>query len=158
MIITDTILGKADRNPLKGLDWPAVPGHFGKPWFLPLVGLYKKLSTDFGNPDAATNEKGAGMISAPFFVFLQVGQASPPMWKLLILRYSSMPHWAPSRPKPDCLIRPKPDCLIAKRGNPLSNCSGVKASRAELPSLADTPRALQALGAETGREAAVMAS
>ena len=32
-----------DRNPLKaGLDWPAVPGHFGKPWFLPLVGAYYK--------------------------------------------------------------------------------------------------------------------
>ncbi|MDQ0458010.1 NAD(P)/FAD-dependent oxidoreductase [Rhizobium paknamense] len=40
MILADTILGRPDRNPLKGLDWPAVPGHFGKPWFLPLVGLY----------------------------------------------------------------------------------------------------------------------
>jgi glycine/D-amino acid oxidase-like deaminating enzyme len=42
MIIADAILGKPDRNPLKGLPWPAVPGHFGKPWFLPLVGLYYK--------------------------------------------------------------------------------------------------------------------
>ena len=25
------------------LAWPAVPGHFGKPWFLPLVGLYYQL-------------------------------------------------------------------------------------------------------------------
>ena len=42
MIMADAILGREDRNPMKGLDWPAVPGHFGKPWFLPLVGLYYK--------------------------------------------------------------------------------------------------------------------
>ncbi len=43
MVMADAILGKSDRNPLKGLDWPAVPGHFGKPWFLPLVGMYYKM-------------------------------------------------------------------------------------------------------------------
>ncbi|ASY65916.1 FAD dependent oxidoreductase (plasmid) [Sinorhizobium sojae CCBAU 05684] len=43
MIIADSILDRPDRNPLKGLDWPAVPGHFGKPWFLPLVGMYYKM-------------------------------------------------------------------------------------------------------------------
>jgi len=32
--------GDAAANPFRGLDWPAVPGHFGPPWFLPLVGLY----------------------------------------------------------------------------------------------------------------------
>ncbi|WP_429932402.1 NAD(P)/FAD-dependent oxidoreductase [Agrobacterium vitis] len=47
MIMADTILGKADANPLKGLDWPAVPGHFGKPWFLPLVGMYYKILDRF---------------------------------------------------------------------------------------------------------------
>ncbi|UVC12272.1 FAD-binding oxidoreductase (plasmid) [Rhizobium sp. TH2] len=47
MIMADAILGKADRNPLKGLEWPAVPGHFGKPWFLPLVGLYYKALDRF---------------------------------------------------------------------------------------------------------------
>jgi len=47
MIMADAILGKPDRNPLKGLDWPAVPGHFGKPWFLPLVGLYYKTLDRF---------------------------------------------------------------------------------------------------------------
>lgn len=47
VIIADAILGKADRNPLKGLAWPAVPGHFGKPWFLPLVGLYYKTLDRF---------------------------------------------------------------------------------------------------------------
>lgn len=40
MLLADAILGRGDANPLKGLPWPAVPGHFGKPWFLPLVGLY----------------------------------------------------------------------------------------------------------------------
>ncbi|MEN3150577.1 FAD-binding oxidoreductase [Neorhizobium sp. IRAMC:178] len=43
MTVADAILGRPDRNPVKGLDWPAVPGHFGKPWFLPLVGLYYKV-------------------------------------------------------------------------------------------------------------------
>ncbi|MBF2713458.1 NAD(P)/FAD-dependent oxidoreductase [Agrobacterium vitis] len=47
MIMADTIMGKPDVNPLKGLDWPAVPGHFGKPWFLPLVGMYYKMLDRF---------------------------------------------------------------------------------------------------------------
>lgn len=42
MTMADSILGKPVDNQLDGLDWPAVPGHFGKPWFLPLVGLYYK--------------------------------------------------------------------------------------------------------------------
>ncbi|HBF28454.1 FAD-binding oxidoreductase [Rhizobium sp.] len=47
MIMADTIMGRPDANPLKGLDWPAVPGHFGKPWFLPLVGMYYKMLDRF---------------------------------------------------------------------------------------------------------------
>lgn len=47
MIMADTIMGKPDANPLKGLEWPAVPGHFGKPWFLPLVGMYYKMLDRF---------------------------------------------------------------------------------------------------------------
>jgi glycine/D-amino acid oxidase-like deaminating enzyme len=43
MTMADAILGRPDRNPLKDLDWPAVPGHFGKPWFLPLVGMYYQM-------------------------------------------------------------------------------------------------------------------
>jgi glycine/D-amino acid oxidase-like deaminating enzyme len=43
MIIADAMLGREGRNPMKGLRWPAVPGHFGKPWFLPLVGMYYKM-------------------------------------------------------------------------------------------------------------------
>ncbi|RWC50564.1 MAG: FAD-binding oxidoreductase [Mesorhizobium sp.] len=42
MIIADAMLGREDRNPLKGLEWPAIPGYSGKPWFLPMVGLYYK--------------------------------------------------------------------------------------------------------------------
>ena len=40
MMMADRILGHPVDNPLEGMDWPAVPGHFGQPWFLPLVGLY----------------------------------------------------------------------------------------------------------------------
>jgi glycine/D-amino acid oxidase-like deaminating enzyme len=43
MIIADAMLGRADRNPMKDVDWPAVPGHFGKPWFLPFVGAYYRI-------------------------------------------------------------------------------------------------------------------
>jgi len=43
MMVADAILGRADRNPMRDYPWPAVPGHFGKPWFLPLVGMYYKM-------------------------------------------------------------------------------------------------------------------
>lgn len=39
-IMADVMEGKAQANPWKDLNWPAIPGHFGKPWFLPLVGAY----------------------------------------------------------------------------------------------------------------------
>ena len=42
ILIADAMLGKADRNPVAGLEWPAIPAYSGKPWFLPLVGLYYK--------------------------------------------------------------------------------------------------------------------
>ncbi len=41
--LADMALSREPKNPLAGLDWPAVPGHFGKPWFLPLVGAYYRL-------------------------------------------------------------------------------------------------------------------
>ncbi|RCS22563.1 FAD-binding oxidoreductase [Phyllobacterium salinisoli] len=47
MTIADAMLGRPDQNPLKDLDWPVVPGHFGTPWFLPLVGLYYKALDRF---------------------------------------------------------------------------------------------------------------
>ena len=41
-IMADLMIGKTDRNPFSDLPWNAVPLHTGKPWFLPLVGLYYK--------------------------------------------------------------------------------------------------------------------
>ncbi|WP_315762381.1 FAD-binding oxidoreductase [Bradyrhizobium sp. SZCCHNS2005] len=41
-IMADAMLGRPDRNPMKDAGWPVVPGHFGKPWFLPFVGAYYK--------------------------------------------------------------------------------------------------------------------
>ena len=42
-MVADRILGLPRENPFEGLPWPAVPGHFGKPWFLPLVGAWYGL-------------------------------------------------------------------------------------------------------------------
>ncbi|MGO4673696.1 NAD(P)/FAD-dependent oxidoreductase [Bosea sp. 2YAB26] len=39
-IIARVMGGDVNANPLAGLAWPAVPGHFGPPWFLPFVGAY----------------------------------------------------------------------------------------------------------------------
>jgi glycine/D-amino acid oxidase-like deaminating enzyme len=35
--------GDARANPFQGLPWPAIPGHFGPPWFMPFVGAYYRL-------------------------------------------------------------------------------------------------------------------
>jgi glycine/D-amino acid oxidase-like deaminating enzyme len=35
--------GDARANPWHNNPWPAIPGHFGTPWFLPAVGLYYQL-------------------------------------------------------------------------------------------------------------------
>jgi glycine/D-amino acid oxidase-like deaminating enzyme len=39
-VMADVMDGNTHANPWRELDWPAVPGHFGTPWFLPLVGAY----------------------------------------------------------------------------------------------------------------------
>lgn len=39
-VLADLAMGRTDTNPLQGLEWPRVPLHSGKPWFLPLVGMY----------------------------------------------------------------------------------------------------------------------
>ncbi len=41
-IMADLMTGRDNRNPWADLPWQAVPLHSGKPWFLPLVGLYYK--------------------------------------------------------------------------------------------------------------------
>jgi glycine/D-amino acid oxidase-like deaminating enzyme len=40
--------GDVQVNPYRGLPWPAIPGHFGTPWFLPLVGLWYKAKALVG--------------------------------------------------------------------------------------------------------------
>lgn len=42
-LMAEIMDGRADLNPWKDFDWPAIPGHFGKPWFLPLVGAWYRL-------------------------------------------------------------------------------------------------------------------
>ncbi|WP_136684126.1 NAD(P)/FAD-dependent oxidoreductase [Falsirhodobacter xinxiangensis] len=37
--LADMAMGR-DTNPLAGMDWPAIPAHSGRPWFLPLVGMW----------------------------------------------------------------------------------------------------------------------
>ena len=41
--MADVLDGKAGANPWADLGWPSVPGHFGKPWFLPFVGAYYRI-------------------------------------------------------------------------------------------------------------------
>jgi glycine/D-amino acid oxidase-like deaminating enzyme len=42
-IMADQMRGEKRENPWTTLPWDAVAGHFGKPWFLPLVGAYYKM-------------------------------------------------------------------------------------------------------------------
>lgn len=39
--------GEPDANPFADLPWPAIPGHLGKPWFLPFVGAYYRVMDVF---------------------------------------------------------------------------------------------------------------
>jgi glycine/D-amino acid oxidase-like deaminating enzyme len=41
--IAEVMQGNVNANPMRGLAWPAIPGHFGHPWFLPLVGAYYRF-------------------------------------------------------------------------------------------------------------------
>jgi glycine/D-amino acid oxidase-like deaminating enzyme len=41
--MADIMAGRQECNPWRDLDWPAIPGYSGKPWFLPMVGAYYKL-------------------------------------------------------------------------------------------------------------------
>jgi glycine/D-amino acid oxidase-like deaminating enzyme len=42
-VMADVMGGRPELNPWRGMDWPAIPGHFGSPWFLPFVGAYYRL-------------------------------------------------------------------------------------------------------------------
>jgi glycine/D-amino acid oxidase-like deaminating enzyme len=41
--MADVMSGNGAANPWRARAWPAIPGHFGPPWFLPAVGLYYRL-------------------------------------------------------------------------------------------------------------------
>jgi glycine/D-amino acid oxidase-like deaminating enzyme len=40
--------GDSAANPWSGREWPAIPGHFGPPWFLPAIGLYYQIKDKLG--------------------------------------------------------------------------------------------------------------
>jgi glycine/D-amino acid oxidase-like deaminating enzyme len=42
-VMADVMAGRPELNPWRELEWPAIAGHFGKPWFLPIVGAYYRL-------------------------------------------------------------------------------------------------------------------
>ena len=42
-VMAEVMDGNPSANPWARFDWPAIPGHFGPPWFLPFVGAYYKL-------------------------------------------------------------------------------------------------------------------
>ena len=46
-VMAEVMDGNVDLNPWRDFDWPAIPGHFGKPWFLPIVGTYYHLKDRF---------------------------------------------------------------------------------------------------------------
>jgi glycine/D-amino acid oxidase-like deaminating enzyme len=42
-VMADAMGGRPAANPWRGMPWPAVPGHFGKSWFLPIVGAWYRV-------------------------------------------------------------------------------------------------------------------
>ena len=42
-IMADIMDGNEHANPWGELKWPPIPGHLGKPWFLPAIGAYYRL-------------------------------------------------------------------------------------------------------------------
>ncbi|GHC73226.1 NAD(P)/FAD-dependent oxidoreductase [Limoniibacter endophyticus] len=43
IFLADEIMGRGRKNPIDGLEWPTIAGYSGKPWFLPIVGMYYKF-------------------------------------------------------------------------------------------------------------------
>ena len=41
--MAEMMQGGQAANPWRELAWPSIPSHFGKPWFLPLVGAYYRV-------------------------------------------------------------------------------------------------------------------
>ncbi|WP_028223933.1 NAD(P)/FAD-dependent oxidoreductase [Paraburkholderia ferrariae] len=46
-VMAEVMSGNAAANPWRDFAWPAIPGHTGKPWFLPLVGAYYQIKDAF---------------------------------------------------------------------------------------------------------------
>ncbi|AMJ60989.1 NAD(P)/FAD-dependent oxidoreductase [Bosea sp. PAMC 26642] len=42
-VMAEVLDGRVQNNPFAGLEWKAIPGHFGSPWFLPFVGAYYRI-------------------------------------------------------------------------------------------------------------------
>lgn len=42
-VMADVILGRPDRNPFRDLPFQPIPLYHGRPWFLPLAGLWYKV-------------------------------------------------------------------------------------------------------------------
>ncbi|MDX7950544.1 FAD-binding oxidoreductase [Lichenihabitans sp. Uapishka_5] len=42
-VLAEMVLGRPDANPMHGMRWDAFPLYSGKPWFMPVVGMYYKL-------------------------------------------------------------------------------------------------------------------
>jgi len=42
-VMADVIDGRPTQSPWLTLDWHAIPGNLGQPWFLPLVGAYYRV-------------------------------------------------------------------------------------------------------------------
>lgn len=42
-IMADVMDGRPALNPWKDFSWPAIPGYFGRPWFLPILGAYYRM-------------------------------------------------------------------------------------------------------------------
>jgi glycine/D-amino acid oxidase-like deaminating enzyme len=40
--------GRPAANPWRDMPWPAIPGHFGPPWFMPIVGAWYRLKDRLG--------------------------------------------------------------------------------------------------------------
>ncbi|SEJ06726.1 Glycine/D-amino acid oxidase [Paraburkholderia diazotrophica] len=46
-VMAEVMAGNSEGNPWRDFEWRAIPGHTGKPWFLPLVGAYFRIKDVF---------------------------------------------------------------------------------------------------------------
>jgi glycine/D-amino acid oxidase-like deaminating enzyme len=42
-VMAEVMDGRPEANPWRDLAWPAIPGHLGTPWFLPMIGAWFRL-------------------------------------------------------------------------------------------------------------------